>query len=94
MKVDMSESGSDASQGKPIQSLVLSEHVRMVMKDYFARLDGCEVSELHAMVLSEVERPLIETVLEYCGYNQSKSAQMLGLSRSTLRKKIAQYGLE
>lgn len=94
MKVDLSKSGIEAAQGKPINSLVLSEHVRVVLKDYFSRLDGCEVSELHAMVLSEVERPLIQTVLEHCGYNQSRSAQMLGLSRSTLRKKITQYGLE
>ncbi|MBS1214709.1 MAG: DNA-binding protein Fis [Proteobacteria bacterium] len=94
MNVDVFESGTDAAQGNTIKSLVLSEHVRLVMKDYFSRLDGHQVSELHAMVISEVERPLIQTVLEHCGYNQSKAAQMLGLSRSTLRKKITQYGLE
>lgn len=94
MKVDATESGVDIAQEKPVNSLVLSEHVRMAIRDYFARLDGCEISDLHALVLTEVERPLIQTVLEHCGFNQSRSAQMLGLSRSTLRKKIAQYGLE
>jgi len=94
MKVDASETGIDTVQGTPTNALVLSEHVRMAIKDYFSRLGGCDVTELHALVLSEVERPLIQTVLEHCGYNQTRSAQMLGMSRSTLRKKIAQYGLE
>jgi Fis family transcriptional regulator len=46
------------------------------------------------MVIAEVERPLIQAVLEQYGYNQCKTAQALGLSRSTLRKKINLYGLE
>ena len=73
---------------------VLCEQVRLALKDYFSKLDGHEVSNLHALVLSEVERPLLQSVLEHCGFNQSKAAQMLGLSRSTLRKKITQLGLE
>jgi Fis family transcriptional regulator len=48
---------------------------------------------LYALVLSEVEQPLIRTVLEYCGHNQTQAAQILGLSRSTLRKKMTQYGI-
>lgn len=76
------------------QPLLLSESVRIAVGDYFSRLDGHSVNGLYAMVLSEVERPLIQIVLEHCGHNQSKAAQVLGLSRSTLRKKIVQYGLE
>ena len=76
----------------PEVPLLLSEHVRLAVKDYVTRLDGEEIGNLYDMVLHEVERPLIQTVLELCGHNQSKSAQMLGLSRSTLRKKIANYG--
>jgi Fis family transcriptional regulator len=73
---------------------LLSEHVRNCLKDYFSRLDGHECGELHAMVIAEVERPLIQAVLEHCGFNQSKTATALGLSRSTLRKKMKLYGLE
>ena len=79
-------SGASAS---PEQPMLLCEHVRLVVKDYLSRLGTDEVSNLHAMVINEVERPLIQAVLEQCGHNQSKAAQMLGLSRSTLRKKIA-----
>jgi Fis family transcriptional regulator len=34
---------------------------------------------------------MLEVTLEQAGYNQSKAAKILGISRSTLRKKIAQY---
>jgi Fis family transcriptional regulator len=41
--------------------------------------------------MDEVERPLIETVLDAAANNQSVAARMLGISRSTLRKKLAAY---
>ncbi|HUL10955.1 MAG TPA: helix-turn-helix domain-containing protein [Methylococcaceae bacterium] len=93
MRVNAKAISSDDAR-QDTQALLLSEHVRLVVGDYFSRLDGHPVNELYAMVLSEVERPLIQTVLEHCGHNQSKAAQILGLSRSTLRKKMSQYGLE
>lgn len=74
-----------------VQPLLLSDHVRLAVKDYVARLDGEVIENLHGLFLHEIERPLIQTVLEICGQNQSKAAQMLGLSRSTLRKKIASF---
>ncbi|SMF93584.1 Fis family transcriptional regulator, factor for inversion stimulation protein [Methylomagnum ishizawai] len=73
---------------------ILSEQVRLALRHYFAGLDGHAATGLYAMVISEVEKPLIETVLEHCGHNQSRAAQVLGLSRSTLRKKMNQYGIE
>ena len=79
------------AEGAP--AFILSEYVSMAMRNYFARLDGHDVTNLHALVISEVEKPLIEAVLEHCGHNQSKAAQVLGLSRGTLRKKMVQYGL-
>jgi Fis family transcriptional regulator len=98
MKMDMLEPPlleSEAAGGLPLdRNLVLSEQVRNALRQYFAQLDGNDVSGLHMLVLSEVERPLIHAVLEHCGYNQSKAAHVLGLSRGTLRKKIHQYGLE
>lgn len=80
-----------AEDGAP---LTLSEQVRLALRRYFAKLDGYQPTGLYAMVVNEVEKPLIETVLEQCGHNQSKAAQVLGLSRSTLRKKMTQHGIE
>ncbi len=94
MKVDNKEPTNmdGAGHSSEIQPLLLSEHVRLAVTDYLARLGQDQVSDLYSMVLNEVERPLIQAVLEQCGQNQSKAAQMLGLSRSTLRKKMAGPG--
>jgi Fis family transcriptional regulator len=94
MKVDEMEPQAGEREGcaSPGQPLLLSQHVRLAVLDYLARLDADQVSSLYAMVLHEVERPLIQAVMEQCGQNQSKAAQMLGLSRSTLRKKMASFG--
>lgn len=72
----------------------LSECVRNAMRYYLRNLDGYEVNDLHQMVIGEVERPLLQTVLEYTQGNQTQAARLLGMSRSTLRKKIAQHGIE
>lgn len=85
------DSGRDA---RPERPPLLNEQVRLAVRDYLSKVDGCVVNDLYAMVLNEVERPLLLTVLEHCGHNQSKAAQMLGLSRGTLRKKMVQHGLE
>jgi Fis family transcriptional regulator len=75
-------------------SCLLSEQVRLAVERYFEQLNGYSASSLYDIVLQEVERPLIETVLAHCDHNQSKAAQVLGLSRSTLRKKMTQHGIE
>lgn len=71
----------------------LRECVRNALKRYFEQLDGHQVNGVYEMVLSEVEPPVLQTALEYCGGNQTRAAQMLGMSRSTLRKKLAQYDI-
>ena len=72
----------------------LSHQVTKALESYFAQLDGQEVVDLHALVISEVEKPLLEAVLNHTKSNQSKAAKMLGLSRGTLRKKLATYNLD
>ncbi len=71
----------------------LREAVDLAMRRYFAHLDGGEVTGLHAMVMAEVEAPLIAAVLEHSQGNQTRAAEMLGLNRGTLRKKLKQYDL-
>jgi len=63
------------------------------MHDYFAHLDGQAVSNVYEMVLSEVEAPLLEVVMRNVMGNQCKAAELLGMSRGTLRKKLQQYGM-
>ncbi len=71
----------------------LGNAVKVAMQKYFRQLDGHEPDELYNLVLTEVERPLLESVMDYCRGNQTKAAQCLGLNRGTLRKKLKQYDL-
>lgn len=75
------------------QTQSLNQSVRLSLQDYFLKLDGQPPSNLYDMVLAQVEHPLIEMVLQHTGNNQSKTAKILGISRGTLRKKMAQYEL-
>jgi len=72
----------------------LREAVHDALTSYFDQLDGTPPSDLHQLVMQQVEQPLFETVMSYTGGNQSKAAMLLGISRSTLRKKLAQYEIE
>jgi len=72
----------------------LSHQVTQALESYFSQLDGLEVVDLHALVIREVEKPLLQAVLNHTKSNQSKAAKVLGLSRGTLRKKLALYQLD
>ncbi len=83
----------DASLDEPIAQQPLREVVDGAMRRYFAHLDGGDVTGLYAMVMAEVEAPLFATVLDYAQGNQTRAAEILGLNRGTLRKKLKQYDL-
>jgi len=71
----------------------LARQVEAALDRYFAELDGLEAHELYQLVLDEVERPLLRVVMSRVAQNQSRAADMLGLSRGTLRKKLKRHGL-
>lgn len=72
----------------------LRNQVQSALQDYFRQLDGQMPSDLYKLVLQEVEHPLLETVMHYTRGNQTKAAEILGINRSTLRKKLKQYDME
>ena len=71
----------------------LSVAVSESLEDYFKHLDGQPPHAIYDMVLGCVEKPMLEFILSKVGGNQSKAAEILGLNRNTLRKKMAEYGL-
>lgn len=71
----------------------LRDTVEQAVTGYFKHLEGQDVTDVYEMVLAEVEIPLLEVVMKYTRHNQTKAAQVLGLNRGTLRKKLKQYGL-
>ena len=72
----------------------LADCVKKSLDEYFTHLDGQPPHAIYDMVLGCVEKPLLEYILHKVGGNQSKAAEVLGINRNTLRKKMAQYYLE
>ena len=62
----------------------LRDSVEQALQNYFAHLDGQPVTDVYNLVLSEVEAPLLETVMRYVKGNQTKASELLGVSRPTL----------
>lgn len=81
------------TQAPVAQAQTLRDSVSVALNNYFAHLEGQDVTDVYEMVLSEVEAPLLEEVMKYTRNNQTKAAVLLGLNRGTLRKKLKQYGL-
>ncbi|CRI65356.1 DNA-binding protein fis [Thiocapsa sp. KS1] len=72
----------------------LSKCVGDALRFYLENMAGHDVVNLYDLVLEEVERPMFETVLDHTNGNLSHAAKILGLTRATLRKRLAAYGIE
>ena len=71
----------------------LSHAVKHSIRRYIYELDGTLPNDMYDLVLRQVERPLFEAILEHTKGNQSRAAELLGLNRGTLRKKLRSYDL-
>ena len=63
----------------------LRDSVKQALRNYLSQLDGQDVNDLYELVLAEVEHPMLD--------NQARAANMLGINRGTLRKKLKKYGM-
>ena len=72
----------------------LSLTVRKMMKQYFKDLDGEKPSGIYNMVVNCVEKPLLEVVMYHAQGNQTRAAELLGINRNTLRKKLQEHGID
>lgn len=71
----------------------LTHAVRHMLEQYFHDLEGEPPSAIYDMVLTAIEKPMLEVVMQQAGGNQSRASDMLGLNRNTLRKKLKAHGL-
>ncbi len=71
----------------------LRDLVQRSVERFLNDLDDAPVTGLYDFVLEQVEQPLLQTVMERSGGNQTRAAETLGLSRGTLRKKLLRHGL-
>lgn len=63
------------------------------LEQYFQDLDGERPAAIYDMVMRNVEKPMLQIVLQQAGGNQTLAAEMLGINRNTLRKKLVDYKL-
>jgi Fis family transcriptional regulator len=61
---------------------------------YFHELNGHHPTDLYELVVAEVERPLLEVVMQKAKRNVTRASLWLGMNRATLRKKLKKYGLD
>ncbi len=73
-----------------LEKLVRSK-LELILKQHG---DGGRVKNLYNQVLEQVERPMIELALILHSGNQIKTAELLGINRNTLRKKITTYKIK
>lgn len=92
---------ADPAQGEAISGEALSqgggntlrECLRGRLFEYFLQLDGQASGDLYDLVMAEVEGPLFQMVMEHTRGNLSRAAEVLGIHRSTLRRKLSRYNL-
>jgi two-component system nitrogen regulation response regulator GlnG len=77
----------------PLEQMSLEEMVRCKLAAFLRRFEGYPIAGVHEDVLARVERPLLDLVMEHTGGNQVKAAEILGLNRNTLRRKLSEHGL-
>jgi Fis family transcriptional regulator len=71
----------------------IADCVRNKLENYLRDLGHSEPNNMYDMLVSAVEKPLLEVVMQHADQNQSKAAQFLGLNRNTLRKKLLEHKL-
>ena len=67
--------------------------VQSALELYLGDLNGHEVNDIYHVVMSEVEPAILDVVMNHVQGNQTHAAELLGINRGTLRKKLKQYGL-
>ena len=72
----------------------LAASVKLSLERYFHDLNGEKTTGVYDMVIAEVEKPLLDIVMRHAKSNQCKAAEILGINRNTLRKKLKLYKLD
>lgn len=76
-----------------LKTTTLKQVVKDTLRNYFSNIGNEQPIDFYSIFMEEIERPLLEVLINYTHYNQVRMANILGISRGTLRKKLKQYGL-
>ncbi len=71
----------------------IADSVFRTLERYFRDLDGEKPAAIYDLVMKNAERPMLEFVLKHANGNQTAAADMLGINRNTLRRKLTEHDL-
>ena len=95
IEAELADAAPPAPASRPGERENLSDAVARHLQAYFdAHGDALPAPGMHERVVREVERPLISLCLAATRGNQIKAAELLGLNRNTLRKKIRELDIQ
>ena len=90
--LNLLSNSEEIKEYEPSNNTNFSSLISYFIDKYFSDHSiGFNPDNLYVKVIDEVERPLIEKTLENTNGNQIKAAEILGLNRNTLRKKIKKH---
>jgi len=72
----------------------LPDNIDILLDQYFEDLNGDNPNAVYEMVINAMEKPLLLYVMNKAEGNQSKAAEILGLNRNTLRKKLKLHKID
>jgi Fis family transcriptional regulator len=90
-ELEKNEFAVEAASHSPRE--VLRINVKDYVNRYFQHPESIPIPSVYPMILADIEPPMLKAVLEHCRHNQTKAANILGLNRGTLRKKLKLYGM-
>ena len=73
---------------------LLNVGTEKAIKKYLKSLNGYKPTDLYKLVIGEIEKPMFKTIMDFSEGNQSHAAEILGISRGTLRKKLKDYNIK
>ena len=84
----------DMSKTQKQVTTFLEKWLDKSIRQYVGEMDEKNNGHLHQLIMGGIEKPLVEIVLKETGGNQTQAANILGINRNTLRKKIAEYKIK
>lgn len=84
----------DMSKTQKQVTTFLEKWLDRSIRQYVGEMDEKNNGHLHQLIMGGVEKPLVEIVLKETAGNQTQAANILGINRNTLRKKIAEYKIK
>lgn len=77
----------------PLEDMSFEDMVKSKLAAFMRRVEGYRLDGLYDDVIARVEKPMLDLVMQSTGGNQLRAAEILGVNRNTLRRKLTDHGM-